>query len=127
MLLTMKNKVLYLLGLLLAVSLAGCTPDDVSVPVNESALEGTWHSSDVPQEYWRFDANHTGETWDESEDVQEGEGTRFNWSTQDDQLRLDLYGEMGQHVYYDYTIENQTQNAFTWKDMYGNSRNFTRR
>ncbi|MCQ2273658.1 MAG: DUF5640 domain-containing protein [Bacteroidales bacterium] len=126
----MNKKSIIIISLLLLVSLlvfCGCEPDKISLTVSETALVGTWHSSDAPKEYWRFDANHTGETWDESEDVQEGEGTKFNWSTQDDQLRLDLYGEMGQHVYYDYTIEAQTQTSFTWKDLYGNSRTFTKR
>lgn len=110
-----------------AFIVTGCTPEDVHLQVSESALTGTWHSSDAPMEYWRFDSNHTGETWDESEDVQEGEGSKYNWELIDDQLRLDIYGEMGQHVYYDYTITDQSQNSFTWKDLYGNSRTFTRK
>lgn len=109
------------------MAFAGCTPDEVTVPVNETALQGTWFSADAPREYWRFDSGHTGETWDESEDVQEGEGSKFNWTTHDDQLRLDIYGQMGQHVYYDYTISGQTSSSFTWTDIYGNSRNFTKR
>lgn len=129
--LTMMNKKhLRIFQIVLAFALAmfsGCESEEIEGPINENALQGTWYSTDAPQEFWRFDSNHTGETWDESEDVQEGEGSRFNWSTQDDQLRLDIYGQMGQHVYYDYTISDQTFSTFTRTDIYGNSRKFIKR
>lgn len=109
---------------LLSVS---CQPEEIHGSVDESALIGTWYATDAPQEYWRFDFNYTGETWDESEDVQEGEGSRFTWSTVDDQLRLDIRGQMGQHVYYDYTLTKQSSSSFTWEDLYGNTRTFYKR
>lgn len=98
----------------------------VKLTVDETMLVGKWSAQDNPQEFWRYDKDHTGETWDQSEDVQEGEGTHYNWSVTEDQLQIDLYGEMGQHVYKDYTVTYQTRDSLVWKDLYGNSRSFTR-
>ena len=105
----------------------GCIPEVEPLTVDETLLVGTWQKESNTQEYWRYDAEHTGETWDESEDVHEGEGTKFNWSTEEDQLRLDLYGEMGQHVYYDYTVVTQTASRLEWKDVYGNKQVFLKK
>lgn len=111
----------------------GCT-EKVKVSVDESMLVGKWHATDIPTEHWRFDRPvvtesgevRGGETWDLGDDVQEGEGTKFNWSTQYDELRIDLYGEMGQHVYYDWTVTHQTKDSLTFKDFYGNYRTFVK-
>lgn len=129
MLWTMKHKTLRLFALLLvgALAFAACEPEETTVVVDEDLLIGTWYAADNFQEYWRYDMTHTGETWDVSEDVQEGEGTRFKWSTTEDQLRIDLFGQMGQHVYYDYTVTDQKASSLTWRDSYGNSRTFYRK
>lgn len=125
----MKNRTLAALLLLAFVPmlLVSCTEEVKPVEVNDSLLIGKWHKETNMQEYWRYDADSTGETWDESEDVQEGEGIKFNWSTEEDQLRLDFYGEMGQHVYYDYTVVTQTESRLEWKDIYGNKQVFLKK
>ena len=125
----MKNKTLAALLLLAFVPLLlfSCTDEVKPVEVNDSLLVGKWQKETNMQEYWRYDADSTGETWDESEDVQEGEGIKFNWTTVEDQLRLDFYGEMGQHVYYDYTVVTQTESRLEWKDIYGNKQVFLKK
>ena len=111
-------------GLLL---LAGCDkPTKNYPPVDANLLIGTWTATDQPTEHWRFDTQRSGETWDTGEDVQEGEGTKFNWSTESDQLRIDLYGQMGQHVYYDWTVTHQTPDTLTFKDIYDLIRTFVK-
>ena len=125
----MKNRTLAALLLLafMPLLLVSCTEEVKPVEVNDSLLIGKWQKETNMQEYWRYDADSTGETWDESEDVQEGEGIKFNWSTEEDQLRLDFYGEMGQHVYYDYTVVTQTESRLEWKDIYGNKQVFLKK
>ena len=125
----MKNRTLAALLLLAFVPmlLVSCTEEVKPVEVNDSLLIGKWQKETNMQEYWRYDADSTGETWDESEDVQEGEGIKFNWTTVEDQLRLDFYGEMGQHVYYDYTVVTQTESRLEWKDIYGNKQVFLKK
>lgn len=131
MLLTTMNRKHFLPLLLLffvgSWLLTGCKPEVISITVDEAKLVGIWYTMDNTQEYWRFDSEHKGETWDESEDVQEGEGTKFNWEVKDNQLRMDFYGEMGQHVYYDYTITVQNDSTFTWRDLYGQTRTFMKK
>lgn len=124
-----RKHFLRLLALLFAGSLVlvGCEPESVSVSIDANKLVGTWYAMDKTQEFWRFDSNFNGQTWDESEDVQEGEGVNFNWVVSADQLQLDFYGQMGQHVYFDYTFTAQNDTSFTWKDHYGNSRTFIRK
>lgn len=116
----------FFLPLFVACLFTSCD-DDLEVTIDENLLVGYWQAVDTPTEYWRFDAQHEGETWDLSEDVQEGEGTRFNWNSSLTKLHIDLYGEMGQHVFYDYTFTAQSHNEFTWKDTYGNTRTFVRK
>ena len=125
----MKNRTLAALLLLafMPMLLVSCTEEVKPVEVNDSLLIGKWQKETNMQEYWRYDADSTGGTWDESEDVQEGEGIKFNWSTEEDQLRLDFYGEMGQHVYYDYTVGTQTEPRLEWKDIYGNKQVFLKK
>ena len=125
----MKNRTLAALLLLafMPMLLVSCTEEVKPVEVNDSLLIGKWQKETNMQEYWRYDADSTGETWDESEDVQEGEGIKFNWTTVEDQLRLDFYGEMGQHVYYDYTVVTQTESRLEWKDIYGNKQVFLKK
>ena len=130
LLMTMNRKHFLPLLLLFFVGswlLTGYKPEVISITVDETKLVGIWYAMDNTQEYWRFDSEHKGETWDESEDVQEGEGTKFNWEVKDNQLRMDFYGEMGQHVYYDYTITVQNDSTFTWRDLYGQTRTFIKK
>ncbi len=110
-----KKHLLRLLALFFASSLvlAGCKPENVTVNIDATKLVGTWYALDKPQEFWRFDSGNNGETWDESEDVHEGEGVNFNWLATKDQLQLDFYGQMGQHVYFDYTFTAQNDTSFT--------------
>ena len=104
-----------------------CQPETDPLEIDEALLTGYWQAQDNMQEYWRFDSDHKGETWDESEDVQEGEGAHYSWESVHDQLRIDIVGEMGEHVYYDYTVTKQTQFQFTWEDLYGNHRTFIKK
>lgn len=121
----MKKRVLYLCLVAGAILASGCIKE-TTVTVNPSLLPGKWYATDIPTEYWRFDVAGTGHTWDESEDVHEGEGTDFNWTTLLNQLRIDLYGQMGQHVYYDWTVTRQTADTLTFKDQYDNPRTFVK-
>lgn len=118
---------LCLLVALTGLMFVSCEDETSPVVVDESLLMGYWYVSDNSKEMWRFDRDHTGETWDLSEDVQEGEGTKFDWNSTQNQLRIDLHGEMGMHVFYDYTVTRQSYSELTFKDIYGNSRTFLRK
>lgn len=100
------------------------TPEE-ELTVADRQLVATWQLFGS-EEYWRFDAEHTGETWDLSDDVQEGEGTNLTWSVTGHTLAITLLGEMGQRVGYYYDITSINDARLTWVDSYGNSRTFTK-
>ncbi len=104
---------------------SSCTKNPEPFTIRESLLQGTWVRQGT-QEYWRYNVDHTGETWDVSEDVQQGEGTRFTWSTKTDQLNLLLKGNMGQVVPYDYTVKSLDLTQMVWEDIYGNTSTFVK-
>lgn len=100
------------------------TPEE-ELTVADAQLVATWQLFGS-EEYWRFDAGHTGETWDLSDDVQEGEGTHLTWSVTGHTLAIRLRGEMGQQVGYYYDIISINDVRLTWEDAYGNARTFTK-
>lgn len=109
-----------------ALCFASCEkPREEELRVSDVQLVATWQLFGS-EEYWRFDIDHTGETWDASEDVQEGEGTRLTWSLSGHTLSVQLRGTMGQVVPYDYTITTINDVRLTWVDAYGNSRTLTK-
>lgn len=112
----------------MVAAMAGCTDPNDTVMVDGSALVGKWCAMDNKTEFWRFNSDGSGLTWDEADDVYETDENvpRFNWTTQLDQIRIDIYGQMGQHVYYDWTVTRQTPDSLTFKDLYGNFRTFVK-
>lgn len=121
----MRRASLLVFGFSLLVLFAGCVDDggdDVSF--DEVDLVGKW-LLDNTQEYWRYDSNHYGETWDESDSVREGEGTKYSWSLDGDDLEVVLTGEMGQVVPYDYKVLALTATSMRLKDEdYGNEKTY---
>ena len=109
------------------MTLIGCVPDviDSGITLNESDLLGKWLLDDT-QEYWRFDSGHYGETWDVSDDVQEGEGTKFSWELDGNKLEVVLTGEMGEVVPYDYKVLALTSSSMKLKDSFDNEKTYHR-
>lgn len=127
-----RNKVsracarILLLMLPITLLFASCEKSkEEELRVSDVQLMATWQLFGS-EEYWRFDADHHGETWDTSDDVQEGEGTRFTWSVSGRTLSILLQGEMGQVVPYDYKVTSINDARLTWVDAYGNDRTFTK-
>jgi hypothetical protein len=91
----MKRIVSYILtaaaGCLMLVA---CGTDDADIERDETLLYGKWlltsENGGVPMnpgkegveklEYWRYNSDGTGTTWDESDDISEEEGFSFTWS-----------------------------------------------
>lgn len=114
----MKKKIIQLLLIVMVATLVGCGKEkDNGVTVTSEEVTGKWVLSNT-QEYWRYDATGSGETWDEGEDVQEGEGTKFSWNVKGDQLQIVLQGEMGQVVPYDYTVVAMSGQEMKLRDEY---------
>ena len=69
----------FLLSAVVALSLTSCGGDKEHFDI--SLLAGKWVAG---QEFWRYDANGTGATWDEADDVHEDEAQPFTWEFDDE-------------------------------------------
>lgn len=120
----MKNKryiIWALVGILTLGCLAGCKKRVVHINVSEGQVVGVWMKKNT-REYWRFDSDNTGVTWDESEDISESESNlRFTWEiANEDELRMVSSGEMGnQFVPKNYTVTEVSSTTMKWEDLFG--------
>jgi len=104
---------------LLAMLFAACNKD-THIHVDESQLVGRWVKSGT-QEYWRYNTDRTGVTWDESEDITEEESNlTYTWSIDEDVLTHIFRGAMdNQAVPKVYTIKEITSTTMRREDDYG--------
>ena len=74
-------------------------------------------------EYYRFDANGNGATWDTSDDVDETEAQQFTWSFDSESNRLTIVHqmEMGGNIPKSYTVTMLNELFLRIKDRYGQS------
>lgn len=96
--------------------------DDTHITVEPEQLHGKWVKN-ASQEYWRYNSDGTGVTWDESEDVTEEESNlTYEWSINGDRLTHVFYGQQGnQAVPKVYTVTEIDGGTMKWKDDYGMS------
>lgn len=110
-------------GLLLTLAMlfASCTPEKKEYAPDQ--LIGKWvrHT-----EYYRFDSNMDGVTWDTADDVSEEEAQPFEWMIDEDQLTIIHKMEMGGVVPKIYTITSLTANELTLTDNYAQTLIFNR-
>lgn len=90
-----------------------------------SLIVGKWVSG---TEYYRYDVDSTGVTWDTSDDVYESEGQPFTWSFDESTSRLTVIHqmEMGGVVPKSYTMKTLNDSVMEYKDNYGNLSKYTR-
>lgn len=94
-----------------------CSPDPVAEPdflVEE--IYGTWRSGSL---YYRYDYGYVGETWDEADDVFEGEGQKFEWKIEGIDMTHIYIMEMGAAVPKTYVIDELTPVVLRYRDDYG--------
>jgi hypothetical protein len=108
----------FVFGLIAAgvlLTLASCSKDPV---FDGDLIVGKWVSG---TEYYRYDADSKGVTWDTGDDVQEEEGQPFTWSFDSETNRLTLVHqmEMGAVVPKAYTLTALNDSTMEYKDNYG--------
>lgn len=102
---------------LLILGLVSCEEDtETEVIYQESMVIGYWQDSTV---YERYDEDHTGVTWDTSEDVDESEAQSFTWSIDKDILTQIHIMEIGGQIPKVYNILKLTDTVFIYEDDYG--------
>ena len=119
------KKILFYFGAFAVLTLffASCGKDP---SFDESLLIGKWRVG-TTQEFYRFNANHTGVNWDESDDVSEEEGTKFNWSLKSADLHFGFIEPMtGVVIPEIYTVTVLTSTTLTLRDDIGRRTSFTK-
>ena len=106
---------------LLALLMVGCVPEETDYSPDQ--LYGKWVSG---TEYYRFDTDMTGATWDTADDVMESEAQPFTWDVTGNQLTLIHIMEMGGNIPKAYTITLLTSTTLSFKDNYGQSFTYSR-
>ncbi len=126
------KKLLVLLALISITSIVftSCKKDEVTF--DESLLVGKWVTGSTV--YYKYLANHTGGTWDTSDDVSEAEAQGYNWTLVGDQLsqehittvRKVSRSAVRRNFYKIYTVTELTSSTLKYKDGFGNTTSFTK-
>ena len=111
----LKRHHLFLILAAATLALNSCGKDPLSF--DSSLLVGKWVAG---TEYYRYDADGNGATWDVADDVHEEEAQPFTWEYNDENIRLTLIHqmEMGGVVPKSYTILALDATTLQYKDGY---------
>ena len=125
----MKNKMKLSRALLVAFAtmllLASCKEKED--PIDISLLPGKWVTG---TEYWRYDTDGRGATWDTKDDVSEDEAQAFKWEYDEAERGLTVihWSEMSQDwlVPKAYTIKSLSATDLQYEDRFGQTFSFSR-
>ena len=89
---------------------------------DETLLYGKWQSGQL---YYVYASDHTGYTWDESDDITEDEADPFRWKlvkSELQQFHIFIGGEIPKF----YTVTELTANTLKYKNDFNKSYTFTK-
>ena len=117
----MKNLKLISLAIIavtaIIVSMSSCSPD-TSVEFDKTLLTGKWQETNSLN-FEVYNADGTGYTWDEADDVTEAEAQPFTWTLEEDVLTHIHIMEMGGSIPKIYTVTKLTATELAYEDDYG--------
>lgn len=130
----MKNLKLISLAIIavttIILSMSSCSPD-TDVEFDQTLLYGKWQEInivdniiDTTLNFEVYDADGTGYTWDEADDVTEAEAQPFTWGLNGNVLTQVHTMEMGGNVPKVYTVTKLTATELIYEDNYGNKHTF---
>ena len=91
-----------------------CDKDEEETTFEEALLIGEWKNG---TEHEKYNSDKTGENWNTADDVNEGEGQKFTWTLEKDQLeQLWIIEEGGGKVPKKYTVTTLNETNLTYKD-----------
>lgn len=90
---------------------------------DESLLIGKWVSGTV---YYKYLSDHSGKTWDTSDDVTEAEAQPFTWTLVQSELTHIHIMQVGGNVPKVYTVTQITSTTLKYKDDFGKTYSFTK-
>ena len=104
------RKICFLATLCVLAILSSCKKDE---DFDEALIPGKWQTG---TEFWVYEANGLGHTWDPADDVTEDEAQSFTWEMSVEQFTITHIGEMGEMIPKTYTIKTLTNTTFELKD-----------
>jgi len=112
----LRTRFIYLITTVLALGLASCEP--IEVILDEGLLIGKWQSQAGDKtEFYRYDADYTGVTWDTADDVTEAEAQAFEWTlVKDDLSHYHIMSTGGNKVPKFYKVTELTATSLKYKD-----------
>jgi hypothetical protein len=113
------KKLCYLFGIFCVLALLYSCKKDANV--DKDLLYGKWKQGTLFEKYL---SDGTGWTWDESDDVDESEAQKFEWTLEKADLTQVHLMEMGAKLPKYYTVTELTSSSLKYKDDYGKSYSF---
>ena len=99
------------------VSMSSCSPDK-DVEFDKTLLTGKWQETNTLN-FEVYNADGTGYTWDEADDVTEAEAQQFTWTLEEDVLTHIHIMEMGGSIPKVYTVTKLTATELSYEDDFG--------
>lgn len=101
---------------------SSCAPEE---SFDETLIVGKWQSGTL---YEKYEANHTGTTWDTADDVTEAEAQKFTWTLEKNILtQIHIMEMTGQGtVTKVYTVITLNATTLKYEDDFGNQKTFTK-
>ena len=115
-----KTSLLLMILLLIGSVFSSCITE---YEYDSSLLTGKWVSG---TEYYRYNEDGTGLTWDTNDDVTEEEAQAFTWTLVYSTLTHMHIMEIGGEVPKVYTVTELTATSLQYEDEFGNTHRFTK-
>lgn len=121
----MKRVYLLINVAIIALCVASCSSKDEGF--DQTLLYGKWVNNAKSTEYWRYDSNGMGATWDTSEDVSEAEAQDFQWTLiKSDLTHIHIMSAGSGNVPKSYTVTVLTNGTLSYKDYTNKVFSFTK-
>ena len=124
----MKNLKLISLAIIavtaIIVSMSSCAPD-TDIEFEKTLLHGKWQETNSFN-FEVYNADGTGYTWDEADDVTEDEAQPFTWTLEDGILTHIHIMEMGGSIPKVYTVTKLTATELIYEDDFGKTHTFNK-
>lgn len=118
----MKRSIIYLFTVVsILFFVVSCAKEEPSF--DEQLLIGKWRSG---TEFYRYDSDGTGATWDTVDDVSEDEAQEFTWTLVKSDLTHIHIMEIGGKVPKYYTVTELTATTLRYRDEFGKTFSFVK-
>lgn len=120
----MKRLVYYFLSFIfIIIALTACTLEGDTF--DQALLIGKWVSR---TEYYRYDNDGTGATWDTSDpDITEADGQKFTWTlVQSELTHIHIFESSESSLPKIYTVTKLTDTSLQYEDSFGTKYSYTK-